>query len=332
MDLEKIIELYDAGHSFKTIQEMTGEAPTSIRREFKRIGKTSRSTKTDKEIEDQIIADYNNNISSEKLAEKYNMNPTTICRIVKRNEGEIKGASFFNRKYQLNEDLINEIDTQEKAYFLGFMFADGNVSKSEHAMNICLHHQDRDVLNKFSNIIFNNIDEDHFSYADDGKYVNFHVYSAKFVSNLIKHGCMNCKTFKVSFPKTVPEHLLSHFLRGLFDGDGCLSIGKSKSIICLTGFKPFLEEVKEYLIKTISVFVIISDYNDKTNVSDMIIGRNLDMLKMLDYLYKDATIYLDRKYNKYMNMKKSITETVEANPQHYTKYDGVNSCYFKTNR
>jgi intein/homing endonuclease len=326
MDLEKVIELYDAGYSFKTIQEMTGEAPTSIRREFKRIGKTSRSTKTDKEIEDQIIADYNNNISSEKLAIKYNMNPSTICRIVKRLGGELKGTTFFNRKYELDETFLDNIDTQEKAYFLGFMYSDGNVHKRESNFKIVIHNKDKHILHKFSDMFygFDNIQD------DDDQYVSFRVYSVKLTLKLIEHGCVPNKTFKLSFPKTVPEHLLNHFFRGLFDGDGCLRLNEeNRAFINLTGYKPFLEEIQEYLTKTLGIFVRISDYKDKPNVSDILIHRNLDMLKMLDYLYKDATIYLDRKYNKYLDMKIAISETVEANPQHYVKYDGVDSCNVK---
>ena len=328
MDLDKIIKLYDAGHSFKTIKEMTGEAPTSIRREFKRIGKTSRSTKTDKEIEDQIIIDYNNNISSEKLAVKYKMNATTICRIVKRNDGKIKGAGFFNREYDINNNFLNEVDTQEKAYFLGFMFADGYVHKNEMSIKIELHEQDIDILKKIQKLIFFN--KDSKIGVDKEIYRYFTVRSQQLIKDLAKHGCMNCKTFKVSFPKTVPEHLLSHFFRGLFDGDGCLRLNEeNRATIGLTGYKAFLEEIQEYLIKTLGIFVRISDYKDKPNVSDLHIGRNIDMLKMLDWLYKDATIYLDRKYAKYLDMKAVINEVVEANPQHYTKYEGVDSCDVK---
>lgn len=325
---QKIIDLYKEGNSSKKIEGLTGVSATQVRRILKRNGVGARSTKTDKEIEDQIITDYNNNISSEKLAVKYKMNATTICRIVKRNDGEIKGAGFFNREYDINNNFLNEVDTQEKAYFLGFMFADGYVHKDAPEIKIELHEQDIDILKKIQKLLFFN--KDSKIGVDKEVYRYFTVRSQQLVKDLAKHGCMNCKTFKVSFPKTVPEHLLSHFFRGLFDGDGCLRLNEeNRAFINLTGYKAFLEEIREYLTKTLGIFVRISDYKDKPNVSDIMIHRNLDMLKMLDWLYKDATIYLSRKYAKYLDMKAAINETVEANPQHYIKYECVDSCDFK---
>lgn len=298
---QEIIRLYNLGKSSKTVGDIVGISATQVRRILKKSGIESHSIKTNEIIEKEIIDLYiKNNLSSEKIAEKLNICSTTICRILKRNNIDLKGAVKFNRKYNINESFLDVIDTQEKAYFLGFMFADGNVHSKSSEIKICLHNKDIHILELFSNIFYG---FKHLIYEKEGKYVTFLIWSAKLKKKLIEYGCVPAKTFKISMPVSIPEPLMSHFFRGLYDGDGCINFNGNKLRIILTGYSRFLEEIKCYLQTTLNITPIIAQTKKLKNVSDLSILRHEDGLMFLDWLYKDSTIYLNRKFEKYQVVK-----------------------------
>ena len=102
---------------------------------------------------------------------------------------------------------------------------------------------------------------------------------------------------------------MRHFIRGYFDGDGCFSVIKrndrknpnSKTYqFNITGMENPLRKIQEHLIKNTGVV----DNGLKHRKSTIAVtihysGRNV-CKRILDYLYQDATIYLQRKYNKYV--------------------------------
>lgn len=305
--LEELVRLYNEGNSFKTIQKLTGHPPTSTRRLFKEHGIKSRSTKTDDELEAKLIQEYtNDNVSSEFLAKKYQIDPCTVCRILKRNGVEIKGAEHFNRQYECDSDLFKEIDSQEKAYFLGFMFADGNVKKTKSSMKIELSKKDRDIIDKFNNMIYNG----KFNLIEDEKYIRIDFYNVKMTADIIRHGCVPDKTFKLSFPKTVPTHLVRHFIRGLNDGDGCISFTNERVRTIITGYKPFLIEIGDFIKQELKIASNIRDITKckSKDVGEISFTRHRDVLIFLDWLYKDSTIHLDRKYEIYKQAKEFLEQ------------------------
>ncbi len=115
--------------------------------------------------------------------------------------------------------------------------------------------------------------------------------------NLQNLGCKKAKTFITVFPD-IPENLYSHFIRGYFDGDGCIHISKNNrpewSII---GTKDFISR-----IQTIINTTLLLKYN-KLYIKDRLVylkyGSKKDVKKLETWLYKDATIFMERKYNKF---------------------------------
>jgi intein-encoded DNA endonuclease-like protein len=304
----EIINLYKEGLSGKKIQDQTGVSATQVRRILKKNNIQARSNKTEDTIEKDIIEKYNQGLSSEKIAKELDLNPSTVCRILKRNSIDIKGASHFNSKYTINEDFLDNINTEEKAYFLGFMFADGAVHKSENSFKLEVHEQDQDILIKFQNLLF--VGENSKIGTDREIYKYFSINSNNLVEKLIENGCGPKKTFNITFPN-LPENLIPHFLRGLFDGDGCIYFpyDSNRVIIQLTGYLPFMHEVREYIQKH-NINGYSHNVKHKELVGEFIITKQQEVHKMLDYLYKDATIYLDRKYKKYLRAKENFSAKV----------------------
>ncbi len=149
----------------------------------------------------------------------------------------------------------------------------------------------------------------------------FSFGSQEIKNDLIKLGCIPRKTFLLKFPN-IKEDLYSHFIRGYFDGDGCISINsrnekkwiKSKSIyktykrigydFNILSTKEMLESIKNIFVKKLNINCkIIKRHKsrDNNNYTLIILGRK-QIKKTLDYMYYDAKIYGKRKYEKYLKV------------------------------
>lgn len=224
-------------------------------------------------------------------------------------------------KKTCTRDFFNVIDTEEKAYWLGFIFADGYISYSEKNMKkgqlattyctgIKLKWSDREHLKKFNKAISGNYKVFKEINHPDGfrkqttEAAKILVYSQQMYNDLNKYFDRD-KTYTAKFPD-ISENLIRHFIRGYFDGDGCLSLIDDKIYIKFLGAsKDFHEGLKEILKNNNFIFTSNSKINlHGTEMYYILINRNLEKIKFLDWIYQDCNIYLDRKYEKYLNCKK----------------------------
>ena len=195
--------------------------------------------------------------------------------------------------------IFETIDTEEKAYWLGFLYADGSVGSKEHKIELGLAEQDLKQIEKFRDFIgiMNKI-----SYRSTTKSYRYSFRSGSCKEDLIKQGCVPKKSLILNFPteNQVPKNLIRHFIRGYFDGDGwftntdsCFQIG----IIGTEDFiKGFLDNIEIYN-KENKIF----DVHRKDGAKRYVFGAYTDVLNFLNWIYKDATIYLDRKYEHYLD-------------------------------
>lgn len=224
-------------------------------------------------------------------------------------------------KKTCTRDFFNVIDTEEKAYWLGFIFADGYISYSEKNMKkgqlattyctgIKLQWSDRDHLKKFNKSINGNYKVFKEISHPDGfrkkttEAAKILVYSQQMYNDLNKYFDRD-KTYMAKFPD-IPDNLMRHFIRGYFDGDGCLSLIDGKIYVKFLGAsKEFHEGLKNVLEKNNFIFNSNSKINSYgTEMYYILINRNSEKIKFLDWIYQDCNIYLDRKYDKYLNCKK----------------------------
>lgn len=207
------------------------------------------------------------------------------------------------RKYDLNDDVFEVIDTEEKAYWLGFLYADGSVSKDNNVIDLALKESDKEHLYRYKEFL---------SY--EGKVVKknkktetkiYNGYRVSFSSkkmkqDLIKHGCTPRKTKTLTYPsKSIPTELERHFIRGYIDGDGSITYANSRKQISLE-----IIGTENFLLGCISYFKKLGVFKSNINVfnhSDikryMISGQQA--LVILNDIYKDSSIHLERKYARY---------------------------------
>ena len=210
----------------------------------------------------------------------------------------------MKRIYDVNDDYFNQIDSEEKAYWLGFLIADGWINQREGQDRLVLDisSKDKKHLESYANALnFNGPIKD-FE-IKSGEYKGYKhsqiaITSQQLVNDLSKYGCVPNKSLMLKFPK-LPQRLISHFIRGYFDGDGSVFISnekhwRNKTIVPVIhyrfcGTKEFLTEVDKY----INLNGILSQ--PKGKAYELAFKRNRKLIPFYDYLYKDATIFLKRK-------------------------------------
>lgn len=124
----------------------------------------------------------------------------------------------------------------------------------------------------------------------------------KLADKLIKLGCVPNKSLKVTMPtkKQVPEKFFSHFIRGVFDGDGSLTINKGKyPQTSLMSTDDFLQPLRTYLLKNHNVETKHYYKTAHTNTMSMFTCKTEHSIRYLNWLYHDATFYLSRKKHKF---------------------------------
>ncbi len=116
---------------------------------------------------------------------------------------------------------------------------------------------------------------------------------------LAKQGCMSAKTFKLVFPN-IPTHLHHHFVRGYFDGDGCIHRRKNSDnyVVHILGTKAFMKGMSE--IAPVDFYV---KQRSKNTIWYGGIYKKADIIKFEKWLYQDATIWMERKRNKFPKNK-----------------------------
>lgn len=197
-------------------------------------------------------------------------------------------------------DIFEKIDTEEKAYWLGFLYADGSVGSKENKIELGLAEKDLKQIEKFKTFLKIN---NKISYRKSSKSYRISFRSDKCKQDLINLGCVPKKSLILTFPseEQVPNNLIKHFIRGYFDGDGwftntekCFQVGIIGTENFINGF---LEKVKNLINTDNTIFEVHRENGAKRYV----FGSYKDVSNFLNWIYKDSNIFLDRKHNQYLD-------------------------------
>ena len=225
---------------------------------------------------------------------------------------KLNRLGIHKSKYHYDHNYFSVIDTIEKAYWLGFISADGYVQykhekeSRNYELGIELQYSDRNHLKLFNKCLQGNIEvgeRTRISYFDKNKLqqVSFiRIYSKKMVTDLMKLGVMPNKSCMIEFNNILNSDLMSHYIRGYFDGNGCISVDskikKRFSIDFTSGSKDFLSGLREHLYQNnINSYLL----QEKENTYRLFIKGISNCDVFLNYIYKDSdSVRLDRKYRK----------------------------------
>lgn len=266
------------------------------------MGTSKKDIEKFKELDEKAYNMFKEGMSLTYIANELNIKRQSLSkRLKEKYHIEVMPSG----KKAINDNFFDTIDTPSKAYWLGFFYADGYISDTRNTIDLCLKESDKEHLNKFKNELNSNHKISIKSSTLKGEKFNSYrisIRSKKLNEDLKKHGCINSKSLICTFPD-IDDNLLTHFIRGYFDGDGCIYFDKrSKNILPKVNFScgsiKFIESIK-YILE--NKFDIKSNlYNDR-NIYSLRIYKKEDVIKFLNLLYKNSTNEnrLDRKYDLY---------------------------------
>ena len=253
-------------------------------------------------------------LSACDISKTYGMGSTTIYRwmekfnIPRRDTTDAINSSGSNKKYLVNESTFESCDTPEKAYWLGFIMADGCVRNKgkEYALVIELKLGDKNHLEKFNKFLNSDVPIREYSRIKNlrkHKTATIQISRKKIVEDLGKYGIIPRKTGREQI-KNIPPKYYPDFIRGYFDGDGSFRKGKrgnrfAFSIACAS--KLFLEQIQSILIKNCDLSKTkISEYSAPCYKLNH--GSKKQIPRIFNYLLQNSDIKLERKYKSLMEI------------------------------
>ena len=215
------------------------------------------------------------------------------------------GKNNYNDKSFFN----NLIDTEEKAYILGMLTADGSISSGK--ITLSLKEEDKYLLEKIKNYINPNRK---LYYCK--KSYSFYWINKEDIDFLKSVGFTTKKQYDTTMCKIIPHNLMNHYIRGWFDGDGCIYESTTKDnhhnppreyvykfISITTGSNIAKEELNNFFHSIGINSKVCIDCRSRKNRNDTYyikIYRKKDVQTFFDYIYNNANIYMLRKHNKFM--------------------------------
>lgn len=215
----------------------------------------------------------------------------------------MSGKSKYTFK---NERYLENIDCEKKAYFLGLIFADGSLNNKLCTLQVALVQDDDYILKNLCNEVYldRNLRVIYPKKPTHKIQSQMTITSKLFYNDLLKYN-LNQNKSKIGQwvnERLIPKELISHFIRGYFDGDGCIYHNKSNGdkTISFTGNSIFIENLRRFLVTELDLRKgNISKRHKDGNSVTLSFGGLKQIAKIKEFLYKDSTIYLERKFIKF---------------------------------
>lgn len=191
------------------------------------------------------------------------------------------------------------IQNAHMAYIMGFLAADGNISKNGNRIQSQLSIQDKEQLLMIQKEIGGC---EVYEYLSNGyKSCGWHCYSAQIKKDLSEYGLIPNKTGKIYISPKLNKKYWKDFIRGYFDGDGsiCKDYGGFRVTITSAN-KEILEDINNYFIE--NGIKSSNFYKDHNNIC--IRYRSQASIDIYNLLYYDNCLCLKRKKNKFLQLMK----------------------------
>lgn len=302
--VEKIIAMYvDRCMSCNAIAKSLSVNDTTVSRVLHRNGVSvdRRSGEVPVHLQYTWLMMYRSGLKPKDIGREFGYPDATIYAALHR-QGISFGPGGAKRQYDLNDDFFENIDCEEKAYWLGFISADGCVHRRN--LIIQLKGSDKEHIEKFRRAINCSVP---ISVRDVSNFGNgtvsqcrICVTSQKMVDDLSVLGVTEAKSATL-VPPNLPYELMRHYWRGMIDGDGHISID-NKNRLCQAGLcgswstmKMFNDFLRTYTTHRVSI-------RPMKSIFSVTFGGVGAIKNSLSVFYGDCSVWLDRKYDRYLQV------------------------------
>jgi hypothetical protein len=270
---------------------------------------------------EEVILMYNQGLSCIKIAAIFKCSESFINKKIAQQNITKRIGGSYRRSY--DQHFFNSVDTESKAYWLGFLYADGCVQHKPTGQKIIsLAVKDKEVIDKFIEAV-----KGDFTTKTYKDVHTVHLTSTMMFDSLVNHGCIPRKSLVLKFPN-LPDNLVNHFMRGYFDGDGSVFIthpknhNKTNTVyksigVGICGTEEFLSTYNKYL----GFNEAKKDKRKEGNVWYLSASGTKKIKQFYDFIYRDATVFLTRKKDKFENYFKERGSTTTIN--HPNKDEGI---------
>lgn len=251
-----------------------------------------------------------NELTYSQIREKYNI-PRGTWDYWVRKKFRLRND---HRKYRANDTFFSNIDTEIKAYLLGFLYADGYIT-NDGRIGCRLTADDDEIIKLIQKYIAVESPIRYTNYQNIKRRPQVVICwkSKQMYKDLLKLGFHTDKThINSNIFSFIPENLKLAFIRGYCDGDGSIRFTKHPegwyrcSVIFCNGCPKILEDVKEFFENS---YNICGKIQHVKNFYRLVYEKVLDAAKISYLLYNNANFYLTRKYNSAKEMINYRTNT-----------------------
>lgn len=313
--LEEIKRLNEEGWSTKQIYERMGITKSQAYGAIRRMGLKSNCNRTMTPDNIKLIKEkYLEGETIEEITDKYFKDKYCSGEInmVLRKLGITRPNGT---QAKINHNYFENIDNEHKAYWLGFIYADGSISKKvyekgsyTYRLRMELMFEDKYILEQMALDLESDLkpkeyynNKVHFKGYDKPKHNAYIMFSSKKMGeDLVKLGVIPNKTFVLKSLPNIPNNLMKHFIRGYFDGDGSVYFTSKENSIrtAFYGTHDFISSIQDFLIEELGLTKKKITDQKGANVSFINIAKQ-ESRELYHYMYDEATIFLNRKYEKY---------------------------------
>lgn len=298
-DKFEILELYKQGMKCQEIGNCFGISKTrvsQIAKEFG-IGRQQKVLCYSKEEVAVMYDMYVNGFNVEYISVKYGFNRASVYNLFAKYGFVLDDDR--HRKYSVDDNYFDVIDTANKAYILGFLWADGHNNTNTGIIEMRLQERDKHILEDISLNLGNERPLYFVPEHRDNTQDTYRMYiTSKQISNmLVQYGMVNNKTYILQWPIGLDEDFVPHFLRGFTDGDGHIDTRE----LSWAGTSMMLKKIQEILTDKFNIDSKL--YNTKADIIKTLrVCKKQDIITILNWIYQDADLKLNRKFLKYQEI------------------------------
>ncbi len=279
---------------------------------------------------EKIVQLYGTGLSGRQIASQIDIPESTIYKILKDNGVKCrKRNSVTNKLYEIDDRQFEEVKEPWQAYFLGWIWSDGNLKGN--SIKLSISSRDKEVLDFFNLKIYGNKRPLYFTngvrwkskltgkvYESTSQHVLL-ITNQKIADDLRKFGLIERKSLSIEFPK-IDSKLLKYFVRGVFEGDGCVYFNpklRAKSVDIASGSKNFLYALSLYLTSC----DIQHKITQHCAIQKIKLATYHQITSFFNLIYDNEAFILKRKHDKFLKIfeHKKVQENTKTSSQNSLK-------------
>ena len=248
----------------------------------------------------KVIQLYQQNYSLSQIATLCKKSRGTITKVLLSHNIPIRDNNAYKQK-QCNYDFFHNITSEAQAYWLGYVWGDGAISKNNTNFVIKIGIQDKEHLELFKCHLNSEhklgVYTNHSGFINGNQFCQLSIISEQMCNDLLQYGVCNPKV-----NRTIPnlsQELIPHFIRGYFDADGSYTQRKGNGgLISFCGPPSIIIQIQKLIQQYCNTQANIYYYKNR-NAADYRIGGMNDIRMLYELMYQNATVYLQRKKDKF---------------------------------